>query len=193
MGGYSAGYLAPGRCTDSPNVKIKCNGGDSGKEPYIVSHNQLLAHAAAVKIYKTKYQASQKGVIGITLVSHWFVPMSRSKMDHHAARRAVDFMFGWYMGPLTTGDYPKTMRSLVGTRLPKFSKHQSNLLNASFDFLGLNYYTSYYASHAPLLRNAGPTSPLTDSLANLTSNSFQCSLSLCITYFIFMRCYNSHD
>ncbi|KAL4330413.1 hypothetical protein AHAS_Ahas13G0397600 [Arachis hypogaea] len=30
--------------------------GDSATEPYIVSHYQLLAHAAAVNIYKTKYQ-----------------------------------------------------------------------------------------------------------------------------------------
>lgn len=40
-------------------------------------------------------QASQKGMIGITLVSHWFEPFSSNKFDKKAARRAVDFMFGW--------------------------------------------------------------------------------------------------
>lgn len=30
--------------------------GDPGTEPYIVSHNQLLAHAAAVKLYREEYQ-----------------------------------------------------------------------------------------------------------------------------------------
>jgi hypothetical protein len=30
--------------------------GDSGREPYIVAHNQLLAHAAAVQVYRGKYQ-----------------------------------------------------------------------------------------------------------------------------------------
>jgi beta-glucosidase len=30
--------------------------GDSGREPYTVSHNQLLAHAAAVQVYRDKYQ-----------------------------------------------------------------------------------------------------------------------------------------
>ncbi|PQM42454.1 hypothetical protein Pyn_21460 [Prunus yedoensis var. nudiflora] len=51
--------------------------------------------------------------------------------------------------PLTSGDYPQSMRSLVGSRLPKFTKEQSKLLIGSFDFLGLNYYTGYYASDAP--------------------------------------------
>lgn len=40
-------------------------------------------------------QAEQKGVIGITLVSHWFVPFSDAKKDQDAALRALDFMLGW--------------------------------------------------------------------------------------------------
>lgn len=53
-GGYAVGTLAPGRC--SAWLKLNCTGGDSATEPYIVTHNQLLAHAAAVKLYKEKYQ-----------------------------------------------------------------------------------------------------------------------------------------
>ncbi|KAJ1424425.1 Glycosyl hydrolases family 1, N-terminal conserved site, partial [Sesbania bispinosa] len=91
-GGYSIGILAPGRCSKWLNPN--CTGGDSGKEPYLVSHHQLLAHASAVQVYKKKYQASQKGVIGITLVSNWFVPFSDSKFDQDATRRAIEFMLG---------------------------------------------------------------------------------------------------
>ena len=48
--GYDAGISPPLRCT-------KCaNGGNSATEPYIVAHNFLLAHAAAVARYRTKYQ-----------------------------------------------------------------------------------------------------------------------------------------
>ncbi|KAJ1421940.1 Glycosyl hydrolases family 1, N-terminal conserved site [Sesbania bispinosa] len=118
-----------------------------GTEPYGASHYQLLAHAAAVKIYKTKYQASQKGLIGIVLNSNWFLPFSNEKLDNRAARRALDFMFGWFMDPLTKGKYPKRMVSLVGNRLPNFTEEQSKLLIGSFDFLGLNYYTTNYAAH----------------------------------------------
>lgn len=40
-------------------------------------------------------QESQKGVIGITLLAHWFVPYSHNKLDQDAAERAMEFMFGW--------------------------------------------------------------------------------------------------
>lgn len=69
------------------------------------------------------------------------------------------------MEPLTTGDYPKNIRAIVKSRLPKFSKWQSRLVNGSFDFIGLNYYSSSYVSNAPPQSNAKP-SYLTDSMAN---------------------------
>lgn len=72
------------------------------------------------------------------------------------------------MDPLINGDYPHSMRSLVGNRLPKFTKEQSKLVNRSFDFIGLNYYTAYYAAYAPQ-HNAGNASYLTDSRTNLSS------------------------
>ena len=55
-GGYAVGALAPGRC--SSWLKRNCTGGDSSTEPYKVTHNQLLAHAAAVQLYREKYQVS---------------------------------------------------------------------------------------------------------------------------------------
>jgi beta-glucosidase len=42
-------------------------------------------------------QAVQKGKMGITLVSHWFVPFSRSKSNDDASKCAIDFMLGWYI------------------------------------------------------------------------------------------------
>ena len=54
------GVDAPGRC--SPGFG-NCTAGDSATEPYIVGHNMLLAHSAAVKIYKTKYQVHRIGVL----------------------------------------------------------------------------------------------------------------------------------
>lgn len=52
--GYANGRMAPGRCSSWLNPN--CTGGDSAIEPYIVTHYQLLAHAEAVNVYKTKYQ-----------------------------------------------------------------------------------------------------------------------------------------
>ncbi|CAL9000149.1 unnamed protein product [Prunus brigantina] len=70
-----------------------------------------------------------------------------------------------YAEPLTSGDYPQSMRSLVGSRLPKFTKEQSKLLIGSFDFLGLNYYAGYNASDAPQ-NNSVHTSYITDGASD---------------------------
>ncbi|GLT36956.1 hypothetical protein SLA2020_113010 [Shorea laevis] len=165
-GGYSDGSLAPGRC--SKWVSQACQAGDSATEPYLVAHHLLLSHAAAVKLYRQKYQASQKGKIGITLVCHWMVPYSNSKSNIAAAERALDFMLGWFMDPLNFGEYPESMRRLVGQRLPKFSREQSAMVKSSFDFIGMNYYTAMYAANVPVA-NLVNISYSTDSLANLTS------------------------
>ncbi|CAD5172724.1 unnamed protein product [Musa acuminata subsp. malaccensis] len=143
--GYLFGVFAPGRCSP-PWAARRCSEGDSSREPYLCAHHQLLAHAAAVRLYRDKYQASQRGDIGITLISHWFVPYENSKSDADAVARALDFMFGWFMDPLSQGDYPFVMRALVGDRLPEFTAKQSEMVKGSFDFIGLNYYTTYYAN-----------------------------------------------
>lgn len=143
--GYDGGFVgsfAPGRCTNCTP------GGNSATEPYIVAHNLLLAHAEAVKLYREKYQPKQKGKIGIVLVTHWFLPYNASNPhDVMAAKRTLDFILGWFLEPVTYGRYPKTMVSIVGNRLPKFTPEQSAKLRGSIDYLGLNYYTGNYAAH----------------------------------------------
>ncbi|CAN1250376.1 Beta-glucosidase 14 [Linum perenne] len=68
---YDEGVFAPGHC--SPWVNRACRVGDSGIEPYIVAHNLLLTHSAAYHLYKSKYQ-HLTGEIGLTYMTHWFVP-----------------------------------------------------------------------------------------------------------------------
>ncbi|KAH9321277.1 hypothetical protein KI387_015916, partial [Taxus chinensis] len=155
--GYDTGSLAPGHHSNP------------GTEPYIVAHNLLLSHAAAVSLYKTKYQAVQKGSIGITLPASWILPYSNASSDHKAAQRAIDFMFGWFMDPITKGKYPSTMRKIVGARLPEFTDLESDMVKGSFDFLGLNYYTSLYGIHVSTPPNSMNTSYTLDSRANLTA------------------------
>jgi beta-glucosidase len=52
--GYDNGFHAPGRCTNC------AAGGNSTTEPYIVAHHLILSHAAAVKVYRDKYQVYAK-------------------------------------------------------------------------------------------------------------------------------------
>ncbi|CAN0923783.1 Beta-glucosidase 24 [Linum grandiflorum] len=144
MKAYDEGVFAPGHC--SVWVDRKCQLGDSATEPYIVTHNQLLAHSAAYHLYKNKY-SHLTAEIGITYVSHWFVPYSNSTENKDAAQRALEWMYGWYMDPITYGHYPRSMVDLLGSRLPTFDEEESRLLKNSYDFLGLNYYTGYYVKN----------------------------------------------
>lgn len=45
------------------------------------------------------------------------------------------------------GDYPSSMRSRVGRRLPSFSATEATLVKGSLDFVGINHYTTFFASH----------------------------------------------
>ncbi|XP_057458207.1 beta-glucosidase 12-like isoform X2 [Lotus japonicus] len=164
MGYASGAAFPPERCSlwVSPN----CTAGDSATEPYLVAHHQILAHAAAVKIYRDKYQISQKGQIGITLNGFWFEPLSKSKADKDAASRAIAFTNDWFLEPLYLGTYPAVMVNKVGERLPKFSTRQHLMVKGSFDFIGLNYYTSYYVANVPCQQ--GNLSMMTDSCTRST-------------------------
>ncbi|KAG9152159.1 hypothetical protein Leryth_019717 [Lithospermum erythrorhizon] len=141
--GYDVGLQAPGRCSIIRGTF--CKAGDSGTEPYIVGHSMLLAHAAAADVYRKNYKRKQNGRIGITLDSFWYEPSTNSTDDIEAAQRAIDFNLGWFLEPLITGDYPRTMRTRVGNRLPKFSQAESSLVKGSYDFIGINHYTTWYA------------------------------------------------
>ncbi|KAF8095684.1 hypothetical protein N665_0326s0026 [Sinapis alba] len=147
--GYALGSDAPGRCSPMVDTKQRCYGGNSSTEPYIVAHNQLLAHAAAVDLYRNNY-AFQKGKIGPVMITRWFLPYDESDPACiEAAERMNEFFHGWYMEPLTKGRYPDIMRQIVGTRLPNFTEDEAELVAGSYDFLGLNYYVTQYAKPKP--------------------------------------------
>uniref|UniRef100_A0A2N9J5M4 Beta-glucosidase n=1 Tax=Fagus sylvatica TaxID=28930 RepID=A0A2N9J5M4_FAGSY len=143
--GYDVGLQAPGRCTIL--LHLLCRAGNSATEPYIVGHNVLLSHATAADIYRKKYKQKQRGSLGIAYDVMWFEPATNSTEDIEATQRAQDFQLGWFLEPLILGDYPSSMRSRVGKRLPSFSKSEASLLKGSLDFVGINYYTTFYARH----------------------------------------------
>ncbi|TKW17368.1 hypothetical protein SEVIR_5G361850v4 [Setaria viridis] len=146
---YDNGQFAPGRCSDPFGV-TKCTVGNSSVEPYIAQHNMLLAHASAARLYRGKYQAMQKGVIGINIFTMWSYPLTNSTADLKASQRFRDFYFGWVLEPLVFGDYPQAMKKNVGSRLPPFTKIQSEAIRDTLDFIGINYYYSLYVNDRPL-------------------------------------------
>ncbi|KAF3486605.1 hypothetical protein F2Q69_00054297 [Brassica cretica] len=157
--GYAIGLQAPGRC--SILFKLTCRSGNSSTEPYIVGHNVILSHATVSDIYRKKYkrglnrsQTRQKtlklhkelktfSLAGklqhVIILLHEVITVSWLKSDdiyEYDAR---------FLDPLMFGDYPSSMRSRVGSRLPVFTGSQSVLVKGSLDFVGINHYTTYYA------------------------------------------------
>ncbi|KAM0852523.1 hypothetical protein ACQ4PT_051697 [Festuca glaucescens] len=149
MAAYDVATFPPARCSD-PFGATKCTLGDSSTEPYVAAHNTLLAHASVFSLYKEKYQPMQKGVVGINVYSYWSYPLTNSTADLEAAQRCKDFLFGWILEPLVFGDYPEVMKKNVGSRLPPFTKNQSELIKGSLDFIGINHYYSLYVNDRPL-------------------------------------------
>lgn len=149
--GYGNGIHAPGRC--SPERGAWCKevggGGNSATEPYIAAHNVLLSHATAVKTYRTKYQKTQKGQIGMTMNTGFAYPFNSSNADDVAAVDTyVAFNLGWFADPQVFGDYPEIMKKYItGGRLPTFTAEQKALLKGSMDFLGINHYSSVFVQH----------------------------------------------
>uniref|UniRef100_A0A8R7PVU1 4-hydroxy-7-methoxy-3-oxo-3,4-dihydro-2H-1,4-benzoxazin-2-yl glucosidebeta-D-glucosidase n=1 Tax=Triticum urartu TaxID=4572 RepID=A0A8R7PVU1_TRIUA len=149
MASYDVGIFPPGRCSD-PFGATKCTTGDSSVEPYIAAHNTLMAHASVASLYREKYQNMQKGVVGISMYSYWSYSLTNSTVDLDATQRCKDFLFGWILDPLVFGDYPEVMKKNVGSRLPSFSKVQSEVIKGSLDFIGINHYYSLYVNDRPL-------------------------------------------
>ncbi|KAF3452274.1 hypothetical protein FNV43_RR02707 [Rhamnella rubrinervis] len=136
VNGYGLGIFAPGRNENAST------------EPYLASHHQLLAHAAAYSVYQSKYKNKQGGQVSLVVDCEWAEANSDKIEDKTAAARRLDFQLGWYLDPIYFGDYPQVMREIIGDRLPKFTEEEKELLQNSVDFIGLNHYTSRFISHA---------------------------------------------
>jgi beta-glucosidase len=118
------------------------------------SHNILLGHAQAVKVYREKFQKKQKGLIGITIDGEAQIPYEEAGMSEEEyennkkyANLAAEFRIGWYSDPVMFGDYPESVKQRNGKDLPEFTAEEKKLLKgSSSDFLGWNTYTSHWAA-----------------------------------------------
>ncbi|XP_042517818.1 cyanidin 3-O-glucoside 7-O-glucosyltransferase (acyl-glucose)-like [Macadamia integrifolia] len=145
---YDIGFFPPQRCSPPYGI-FSCSGGNSSVEPYTALHYMLLAHGSVAALYKEKYKAKQKGWVGLNVYAFWCDPFTNSTVDVKATQRAMDFFIGWVTHPLVFGDYPEIMKKTVGSRIPSFTKRESELVKGSSDFIGLNHYFTVYVADFP--------------------------------------------
>ncbi|ESW16310.1 hypothetical protein PHAVU_007G145900 [Phaseolus vulgaris] len=141
FGGYDHGISPPQRCSP-PFCAIKSNKGNSTYESYFAVHHILLAHASAARLYRRKYRNKQHGYVGISVYSFGFFPQTNTEKDRVATKRVRDFMVGWVMEPLQYGDYPISMKTNAGIRIPAFTTRESEQVKGSSDFIGVIHYTN---------------------------------------------------
>ncbi|KAK7499139.1 hypothetical protein BaRGS_00009686, partial [Batillaria attramentaria] len=142
--GYGSGEMAPGRKNPAT-------------EPYIAAHTVLKAHAEVYHLYNDTYRAKQKGVISITLNCDWAEPKDPvNEDDLLVSDNALQTFIGWFAHPIyVNGDYPQVMKDLVSnasqpgnSRLPVFTQQEKDRIVHTFDFFGLNHYTTNLVTRA---------------------------------------------
>ncbi|GLJ30673.1 hypothetical protein SUGI_0607380 [Cryptomeria japonica] len=158
--GYTVGLFPP--------PLGKCVSGNSLSEPYVAAQHVLLAHAAAVNTYRTKYQQIQGGSIGFVVSAPWYEPLEDTPDDRAAVDRILAFNIRWFLDPVVLGNYPSEMRERLGLRLPTIDSEMSGKLAGSFDFIGINQYTTLYASTTPTPSLDSTTRFYADSMVYLT-------------------------
>ncbi|DAZ93304.1 TPA: hypothetical protein N0F65_000855 [Lagenidium giganteum] len=131
--GYGNGRFAPGQR-------------DSDTNSYTVAHNVLLSHGKAVQRFRELKNASvlqDDARIGIVLNADFSYPLNKSDpTDVAAAERKMEFLLGWFLKPIVSGDYPAIMRDRAGSRLPTFSSEEQQAVKGSYDLFMLNHYSS---------------------------------------------------
>jgi beta-glucosidase/6-phospho-beta-glucosidase/beta-galactosidase len=131
--GYGTGIHAPG-----------FRGSET--QAYTVSHHALVAHGRAVKSFRDLRASGvvrRDARIGMVLVSQYYYPLDPSNpKDVAAAKRGLEFDFGWFLEPMLTGDFPAVMRERAGDKLPRFTEEEAALVKGSYDLLMMNHYAS---------------------------------------------------
>lgn len=135
---YGGGAFPPGK-----------NLGDSAR--FKCGHNLLLAHAAAVKLYRNTYKPKQNGVIGMAMWTEWSEPWRGygHEGDRRAAQSKLDVDISWFADAIHFGDYPQKVKDSFKDNLPVFTDAQKADLKKSYDYFGITFYTGKWAAERP--------------------------------------------
>ena len=121
-------FFAPG--TKNPELYLK------------VSHNLQLAQGKAVQTLRDVNRNFQIGTIIDLSAVH---PISDAEKDRKAADNFDEWGNRWYIDPLFKGAYPPLARKMG----LKPDQQDLDLIKQPLNFLGVNYYSRFLATHDP--------------------------------------------
>ena len=112
------------------------------------SHNMILAHYAAIRIYK---ETGFSGQIGSVIHFEPVYPASDSEEDALAAARKRDFYSGWWLDPMLTGKYPAALvkTPYIAEMMPAGYERELADNFVPNDFIAVNYYSPALAAFDP--------------------------------------------
>ncbi|XP_059055795.1 lactase/phlorizin hydrolase-like [Achroia grisella] len=119
---------------------------------YLCNKNLMIAHAKAYRIYDKEFRPKYHGMVSIVNQLFWLEPLSQT--DKYVTNLAMQNTFGRYTHPIFSkeGGWPADIERIVAinsekqgyatSRLPAFTKEEIELVRGTYDFFGLNHYTS---------------------------------------------------
>ncbi|XP_063530796.1 myrosinase 1-like [Cydia strobilella] len=138
-GGYS-GLLAPGMES-------------AQRGAYLCTKHVLLAHAKAYRLYEKEFKPKYvKGQVSLTNHMMWYEP--ETDQDVELTELVKDYSIGRYSHPIfsAAGGWPPALERYIAqksreegeprSRLPPFTQEEIELIRGSYDYLGLNHYTT---------------------------------------------------
>ncbi|KAF2467902.1 WD repeat-containing protein 26 [Lindgomyces ingoldianus] len=113
------------------------------KSRFLCGHYSLLAHARVAKWYHEEFKG--KGRITFKNSGNYYEANSTKPEDEVARQRNFDFAVGWFGGPWTDGDYPKSLKDTLGDLLPTLTQEEKTMIKGSCDFYAIDGYSSFTA------------------------------------------------
>ena len=88
---------------------------------------------------------------------------SSSFVDAKAAQNKMDAAVGWFADPIYLGQYPDSLETMLGDRLPKFTREQQSLVKGSSDVSTWAPTATLYDELIDIVLRYERTLPVTDT------------------------------
>lgn len=111
-----------------------------------VAHHVLLSHGLAVPVIRQQVPGAQ---VGVSPNFDPPYPATDSPDDQAAAQRFDGYFNRWFLDPLAGRGYPQDMWDLYGNLVPQVLAGDLEIIAASVDFLGVNYYNCSQIKNDP--------------------------------------------
>jgi beta-glucosidase len=128
---WCASYLAYGRGEHAPGMRDM-------RSAIVAAHHLLLSHGLAVPRIRAHSRPTSQ--VGITLNLASVYGADEDPHSQDAVDAADMLMNRWFLDPIYLGRYPTRLFQDLGTPTPPIHDGDMDVISATIDFLGVNYY-----------------------------------------------------